>query len=89
MVTLSQRVGEQARDIRVGAFVASVLVAPLWAVSWLVFWLLVAVGVVLRYVAAAVRLGWLDARRQAVRRGVSVGSWPVAPWVKKSAGGTG
>jgi hypothetical protein len=120
MVSLVERVGEQARGVRVAAFagrvvraagrvVASVLVAPLWAVAWLTFWLCVGVGaalraagaavvavlrgvgLVLRYVAAAVKLGWLDARRQAQRRDVGVGHWPVAPWVRKPgpAGGAG
>lgn len=88
MVTLSQRVGVEARRVTFhpGRFLLTLLAAPFWLTSWLMFWVLAVTGGVVRWFWAAMRLGWQDARGLAARRGRGTGHWPVRPKAARGAG---
>lgn len=53
------RITDAARQVRVGAFLLVVLVAPFYVVGWLVGKVLLG----LAFIGAAVKVGWSDARK--------------------------
>lgn len=53
------RITSAARQVRVGAFLLATLVAPFYVVGWLAGKVLLN----LAFIAAAVRVGWSDARK--------------------------
>lgn len=85
-VTLSQRVQAEAVRARASWSLLDVLAAPLWLAGWLAFWTVVVVAAAGRWAWAAVRLGWLEARAQASRRGTGAGRWPVTARVRRGPG---
>lgn len=52
------RIADKAREINVGAFLLSLLIAPFYVLGWLAGKGLVG----LAFVGAAVKIGWSDAR---------------------------
>lgn len=73
MVDLSaDRIRAEAAQLRVGAALLTFLASPFYAIGWIMFWLLAGTLTVVKWVCAAVKIGYLDARTGAVKRGVTL-----------------
>jgi len=69
-------ISQAAREVRLGRILLEVIGAPFYVLGWLVFWVVVGGlrGVI--WVAIAVKFGWMDARKSAQARGVTMPVWP-------------
>lgn len=66
------RIRAEVEQINVGRALLSLAAAPFYATGWALFWLLVGTLTVVKWIWAALTLGFLDARDRAVQRGVTV-----------------